>query len=182
MTGMAGAVISLIGSGMDAYGTYSSAKSTKQASDYNATVLEQNAQATRISSSLREMGERKSMRELEGAQLSAFARSGVELTGSPLKAMFNSMANAEFDIAVNNYNAEISARGYESEATMRRYYGEQGMYSGMAKAGITMAKAGVEFALKNIKQPGAGTADTGISGYGTVLTAPAKYYKTKIGQ
>ena len=91
---------------------------------------------------------RKTLRQVSGTQRAGFAKAGIEFTGSPLDVMRDSIANAELDIATNNYNSEIQARGYESEAKQRMYLAKQDRQLAYVKSGLSLLKAGTEYGIK----------------------------------
>ena len=188
MTAATGAVLMLIGGGLDAFGQIVSGVNEKRVQEYNARIAEQQAQATRVSAQANTIRSRREQRYFVGSQEAAYARSGVVLTtGSPLSVVFNTIADSEFDIAISNYNAEVQARGYESEAALRRYYGKQALYGSIAQAGMTMFGSLANYLVKTkTTQPKEPTpSDKPIrvkTSMGTVLAAPPDYYKNKIGQ
>ena len=74
-------------------------------------------------------------------------------TGSPLDVMADTIANAELEISIDNwnaeneiavttYNAEVGARNRESEARMRRLYGRSGAANAAYQAIGTLLSSG----------------------------------------
>lgn len=152
------AVASLVGGAVSAFGQMEEGREEQRAQEYNARVLEQNAAAERAAAAqkvkvikenavLNEYRDRKSLATVTGEQVAGYAGRGVSVgTGSPLDVIADSIANAELEIAIGNwntenevatttYNAELAARNKESEARMRRLYGKSAatnaMYSGL---------------------------------------------------
>lgn len=161
------AAAALVGGGISAYGQYRQGQESKEAEDYNARILEEQAANERMVSNretdiirqnaiLNEYRTRKSLASVTGQQVSGYAGRGVNVsTGSPLDVMANTIANAELEIAIGNwnaeneiavssYNAEISARNKESEARMRRLYGKSAATNATYKAVGTLLSAGAE--------------------------------------
>jgi hypothetical protein len=62
--------------------------------------------------------------------------------------MRDSIANAELDIAIGNYNNEISARGYESSAQQRLYLAKQDRQLAYTKSAVSLLKSGAEYGTK----------------------------------
>jgi len=152
------AVAGLVGGGISAFGQMQAGQEEKQAQDYNAQILEQNAATERAVAAretdiikqnavLNEYRARKSLAITTGEQTGSYAARGVSVgTGSPLDVMADSIANATLEIDIANwnaeneakattYNAEIAAKNKESEARLRRLYGKSAatnsMYSGL---------------------------------------------------
>lgn len=98
---------------------------TKNAYDYNAAIADHEAGLIRQGASLNEYRQRKEMKSVVGSQIAGYGSSGVEFTGSPLTVIKDSMANAELEIAIGQFNSEMAARRKESEAKMGRYYGKE---------------------------------------------------------
>jgi len=137
------AAIDLLSGGMSAFSQLQAGKDTQKGYEYNAKLAEQDADLIRTGASLDESRARKGLSSFVGRQVAAYGSSGVELTGSPLDVISDTIANAEMDIAINNFNADIAARGKESQASMSRYYGQQEAKAGKIKAINTfLASAG----------------------------------------
>jgi hypothetical protein len=159
------AISQLTGAGISAYGTYSQGREANTAQSYNASVLEQNASTERAIAArevdiikknavLNEYRSRKALATTTGEQVAGYARRGVSVgTGSPLDVMADSIANAELEIAIGNwnaeneiatttYNAEVGARNKESEARFRRLYGKSAATNANYSAVGTLLTAG----------------------------------------
>lgn len=146
------ATSALASGGLTAYGQYKQGKDTQKMYDYNAKVAEEEAGVIRQGSILRSAQARKRMKSVIGSQAAGYASSGVELTGSPLDVMKDSISNAELDIAVDEYNSDIQAKQRESEARMYRYYGREARREGTTNAMLTLlqegSKAGMTLSTK----------------------------------
>lgn len=132
------AVAGLIGGGLSAYGQIQSAKVEQTGREYNAQISEQEAGRIRESSLLTEFKQRKQLRQNVGSMVASTAGSGIEFTGSPLDVIKDSIANAELDISIGKYNAEVEAKRKEDEARLERYYGKQAVKSSYYSAGSTL--------------------------------------------
>jgi hypothetical protein len=73
---------------------------------------------------MRYEGERKLRRDLGTATADAAASGIVVDTGSPLINEINTASDAYFDMAVSQYNIDITARAYEDQAAMNRWEGK----------------------------------------------------------
>jgi len=110
--------------GFSAFSQWKSGDKQKGAYDYNASMSDTEAINIRESAKLDEFRERKSLKGFVGQQVAGYAASGVEMTGSPLDVIRDTVANAELEIAIGKYNSEINAKQKESEADRLRQYGQ----------------------------------------------------------
>jgi hypothetical protein len=171
-------VMSLVGTGMQAAGAIQSGQAEKQQQEYNAQVSETQAALTRSSAALTETQKRKEMKTLQGAQIMAYAKSGVTMSGSPLAVELDSAMQGELDIAVGNFNSDIQAKAYQSDADMRRLYGKQAVNASYMKAGTTLLSGATSFGTQYMAT---GQYTANVNGK-TVNVAAPDYYKTRIGQ
>lgn len=112
--------ISILGSGVSAWGAIQEGKQQQQANEYNAELT---LQAGEIDVANLE----KEEENLSSTQKAAYAKAGVTLSGSPLEVMLQSATNFEMDKATAKYNAE-------SKANMLRYEGKVAKASGKFNA------------------------------------------------
>lgn len=118
-----------IGGGLQAKGMLDQGAAEKAASEYNALISEEKGRQ-------QEALIRRESRRHRGRMRAAIAKSGVTTEGSPLIALAESAANAEFDAL----NARVSA---QAEARLSR------------KAGRTAQKQAKLGALGSVLQTGA---------------------------
>ena len=160
--------VALTGGAMSAYGQYQEGQAEKRAQAYNARIEEQNAELIRAGAAkesdiikqnaiLNEYRQRKQLAITTGQQVGGYAARGVSVgTGSPLDVIADSIANAELEISidkwnaqnqidVNTYNAEVAARGKESSAYLRRIYGKEAASTATWKAGGTLLSSGATY-------------------------------------
>jgi len=173
------AVLGLAGAGVQAFGQYQQGQQEKQMYEYNAKVAEAEAGATkavaqreadiiRQNAVLNEYRQRKQQAAMTGAQVGAYAASGVKVnTGSPLNVIADSIANSELEIQIGQwnakneanatlYNAEIAGMKGKSQADMYRRYGANAATNAMFRAGSTLITGGTEgiWKLQNEKPGG----------------------------
>ena len=141
--------LNLLGSGISAYGQYQSGRQAESAYNYNASLAEQNATVVRQSQQLTEYQKKKNLEAQVGHQIAQYAGSGVDVnTGSPIDVMTDTLSKGYLDIAIDKYNAELSARGYESEAAMKRYEGKQIRRESTLQAGLGLLKGATTYQEK----------------------------------
>jgi hypothetical protein len=161
-------VFSAIGAIQQANSQSAAYKSQKQASDYNAAVLTQNAANERAAANQREEAQRREARMILGSQRAAFAQAGTGLGGSAADVMEQSSTDAELDALTLRYEGDMRARGMMAQAEGERFQGRVAGYN--AKQAKT---AGYMDAVGSI-----------LGGAGNYMDrqATAKYRKETIGR
>ena len=143
------AALNLFAGGAKAFGQYQQGQQQNEAYNYNADIYRQKADATRASSTLSEIQQKKILAKRIGEQTAAYAAAGVNpMTGSPVDTLVDSLSNGYLDMAISKYNDEVAARGNESAAAMAEYAGAQAKRSGVAAAGLSLLEAGAAYGTK----------------------------------
>lgn len=120
----AAAILAITGSTMQAIGAIQQGTAAKNAGDFNAAILNQNAVTERQMAGEREEAQRRTARRVLGSQRAALAQSGIGLDGSAADVMQQSAANAELDALTTRYEGELRSRGMETQARLERYQGK----------------------------------------------------------
>ena len=136
------ATTAVVGGVTSAFGKFQQGKEAQRQADFNARISEEEAGLIRQKSILNEFQQRKALRQVEGQQISAVASSGIELTGSPLDVIADSLANAELGIAIDKFNLETSALAKESEARELRRGGRSARRLANISAVSTLLETG----------------------------------------
>ena len=90
----------------------------KQASDFNAKVDFQEAQAARGSALNQENLQRRQSKELVGREEAAFGSSGAGYGGSSATAIHESSLNTEMDALNTRYKGSLAAYGYLQQSSI----------------------------------------------------------------
>ena len=136
-----------VSAGVQAVGDIMQGNQQKSAYDYNAGVLDVQAQETVEAGKLQQEEMDEEFRSLQGRQQSAYVAAGVvSNSGSALDVMLNSATNFEFDKMVQNYNTQIAVNNLKSRANIDRYYGKVAQKQGQFQAGMTILNAGTKMA------------------------------------
>lgn len=150
-----GTALSALGSISEGESAYQSGVNMKKAEDYNASVLLTQAEAIQKSADLDIARQAKAARRLKSAQRAAYGKAGVLLEGSPTEVIVDSAAEAEMDMSITQFNADVEKRAKLSDASYRTYLGEnylaqgeQAQNMGYLKAGTTVLTAASSFATK----------------------------------
>lgn len=131
---LAGAVISAIGS-------IQQGQAAKNAAEYNAEVVKNNAQIARQQGDAQvEQIRRQSVLGL-GDMRASFAASGVSMEGSPLDIVADSAYQYELDKQNARWNSEVRATGYDNEGRLSRARGDAAMTGAYFKAGSALLGA-----------------------------------------
>lgn len=120
-----GGIFGGIGDIIGGVGSLQQGKEEKALGEYNAKVYEEQAKSSRKSQEILEVQKRKIIKSRIGEQTAQYAAGGIKMSGSPLEVALDSYTNGEFDIAVDRYNSEVSARAFESQAAQSREAGKR---------------------------------------------------------
>ena len=105
-------------------GNRAMARQARQIGEYQAQVEENNLVLTQRARAQQEASIRAGAERLRGLQRTATAKSGVQMTGSPLQAMADTYFSTERDAQRVQYAASVEAARAEGAAAMRRLEGE----------------------------------------------------------
>lgn len=120
---IASTVFSALGAINQSNAQAASYQSQRQATDYNATVLDQNAGIERQQANAREEAQRRDARRILGSQRAALSQAGTGMGGSAADVMAQSAADAELDALTLRYEGDMRARGLIAQAEGERYQG-----------------------------------------------------------
>ena len=101
-------------------GNMASSKAAKQVGEYNAKVAENEQVLIQRATREKEKNLRKESERLVGTQRVATAKSGIQMSGSPLEALRDSFFNTELDALGVRYAGSVAEAGKKAEAAMSR--------------------------------------------------------------
>lgn len=101
-------------------GNMASAKAARQVGEYNAKVAENEQILLQRATRQKEANLRKSAERLQGTQRVATAKSGIQMSGSPLQALRDTFFNTELDAIGIRYAGSIEEAAKINEAAMAR--------------------------------------------------------------
>lgn len=128
-----GSLIQGASSLLGAYGYEVQGQEEQGAYDYNAKLALQQGQFE-----LQDIGDAET--DTLSTQRAAYAKSGVEMSGSPLDTAVNTAYQFEMDKQIANYNAQ-------SKANMDTYEGQVAAYNANFKAGMSVFSGIADLAL-----------------------------------
>jgi len=157
--------VSLVGTGMSAFGQYRAGQAQKGAYDYSARVAESEAGVARAGAAREEEVHRAKLQRLMGTQRALYGAAGVDIaSGSPLLTLMSTAEEGEREAEFIKYGGEVSATRSLNEARMNRFYGKQASRAGAWGAGSTF--------LTGLGQAGLGYYGRGKT---TSKTTPSYY-------
>lgn len=133
---------SVAGSILSFKGNMAAAKNAKAVGDYNARVAENEAVLLRRAKVEQEANLRQNAERVVSAQRVATAKSGIQMSGSPLQALADTYFGTEMDALRIQYAGDIEEAGKISEAAMARATGKARRDAFKTKAYVTLLEAG----------------------------------------
>lgn len=130
MTAIAGA-----GLGLQLLGGIQQSYAAKQASEYNASVAQNQAAAAMIEARYKARRLRDRSRRIQAAGIAAVGASGITMEGSPTFVLQdNSIESAMDELAVLR-SGEARARGLDTQASMYRSVAGNSLWGGLLSGG-----------------------------------------------
>lgn len=137
------AAAAMVGGGLlSAYGQMQQGYAAKQAGEYNAQMAEMNAELTLKQAAEEETKFRSMFKRQLGDMRASVGASGVQLEGSPLEVMQDSIAQAELDATAIKTQGQRRAWALRSEAALQRYQGAAAQQGAMFGAAGSLLSAG----------------------------------------
>ena len=124
-------ILSLVGTGISAFGSLQEGKQIQQADEYNAQLALEQGEMDVFQIEKEEAG-------LTSTQKAMYAKAGVTMSGSPLEVMLQSATNYEMDKATAKYNAESKANMYRYEGRVARTQGKFNAIKTLLGGGLKM--------------------------------------------
>ena len=115
-------------------GNRASAKAARQVSDYNAALAENERTLLLQRKAAEESALRRQSDRLAASQNVLTAKSGIEMSGSPMLALADTYFNTEMDALNIKYAADIEDVAKISEAALARATGRARAYSNQVAA------------------------------------------------
>lgn len=106
-----------------------------RAGQYNARVLNAQAQQAAMNAGLEEANLRRAQRQELAAQMAEIGSRGIAPSGSIVDVIRQNADNAEMDALTLRYRGEIERAGLKAQAKMAAFEGRQKFYGGISGAG-----------------------------------------------
>lgn len=110
----------------------------KQALEYNAKLAEQSAEQAKVKAAYDEAAHRENVAKFISSQRAEYGKSGVEMSGSPLLVIKDTIAKSELDALAIRYGGEIEARQLRSKGAGLRAEGQTARTAGYLGAGSSL--------------------------------------------
>lgn len=131
-------VASAVGTVVSAVGAIKQGNAAQAASQYNATVSRQNAEAVRADAAANAERQERAARIRRGQNIAAAAASGLALEGSVLDIMEDNAIEEELDRLTILQRGEVDAAGLLAGAEMQEIRGRAAQREGRLSAGATL--------------------------------------------
>jgi len=135
-----------VAGGVAAYSNIQAGKAQQAAHKYNAKVKENQAIQEGYNSKERIRRQRIKHRRLAAKQKVGVAKSGVQLTGSPLDVMADTAANMELEVADMKWQSDIRQADLRGQASMERWQGDQARSASKIGAAASVFGTGAKMA------------------------------------
>lgn len=116
--------LTAVGTGVAVKGSLDAAAASEKAGEFNEAVAKNQAQAESDKAAYEAQRIRKRNLVLLGKQRAAYAKSGVNLSGSALDVMFDSSMEGELDALAAQYTGATAAGFYRSKGQLARMEGD----------------------------------------------------------
>lgn len=115
-------------------GNMQAAKAARQAGEYNAVLAENERELLLQRKAAEESALRRQSDRLASSQRVLTAKSGIQMSGSPMLALADTYFNTEMDALNIRYAADVEAVAKTSEAALSRATGRARAYSNQVAA------------------------------------------------
>jgi hypothetical protein len=136
--GDAGMLLKGAGTAISMFGEYQQGQAQKEAFDFNATLEDFSAEATKVAGEQEQASIESGEESMLSTQRAITAKNNVTMSGSPLDAALVTASNFEMDKAVADYNNKIKVLQYQSKASQDRYYGQVAQNESRTKMASTL--------------------------------------------
>lgn len=133
---IASIALSVIGGFTQAGAQAGQAKAEKQAAEYNAQVARNNATAATQQADYNAGRTREQALRSMGSQRAAYAKSGVDISGTALDVGLDSAVSVELDALAQQYQGKLATNRYLQEARLHDY--EANLLSPRTKVNVPM--------------------------------------------
>lgn len=117
----------------------------KREAEYNAALLRQQAGMVGEQQKLEAMRYDRAIRRAEGQTVARTAASGLELSGSPMAIMIDTITQMELDKAIGQYNLEVQKTYIHGQARQTQMAGRRAVQAGYTGAFSSLLQGGKQF-------------------------------------
>lgn len=138
---------------------------------YNATVLAQQAGMITAQKELEAAQYDRAIRFTVGKTIARTAGAGLEMSGSPMAVMIDTVTQMEMDKAIGQYNLEVQRRFTLAGASMEKRRGAMALTTGIMGGFSTALQTGAK--MMSFDKPSYASTPMGKK----TLVAPVDYYR-----
>jgi hypothetical protein len=143
-----GLVVSAASAGVGAYSSIQQGEAADKASKFNANVAQNQAAETSMRAGFEAQQIRRKNLILSGDQRAAYAKSGVDISGSAVDVMNDSGVQGELSALASLWAGQNQSQKYLSQAKLDIFQGDQSRSSGYLSAGGTILSGSANVAGK----------------------------------
>lgn len=143
-----------IGAGVSAYSSYQSGQATQRLMNYNAKLAEQDAMVRERDGRILSNAQRDQNRRLLARQRALYAKSGVDMTGTPLLVQAEQAGQLEMAALEVERQGSIEAGRARQQATLDRMQGRAASRAGTLNAAGTILQGASSVASYGIQYRG----------------------------
>jgi len=131
---------------LGAVGSIQKGNAANQASQFNAGVMENNANFASQQGAENQRRIRRSNAQFQGTQTASIGASGLQLSGSALNVLSDSAIEGELMALDAKVSSENQAKGLRSQSSLERQRGKSARTAGFITAGSQILSAGAKLA------------------------------------
>jgi hypothetical protein len=137
--------LGFLGLGSQIYGSVKEGLDTQKAYKRNAGILDEQAESLTGAKDIDQYRTKRNFERVRGEQEAAYAKAGVEMSGSPLIVALESQKEYELDKSIIDYNYKLEENKLKNKANMERYYGRVAKRQAYAKIPTLLTQMGGMF-------------------------------------
>lgn len=132
--GWAGVALQLVGGIASASSSIQQGREAKKEANYNANLIEQKAALIDVQAGIEKRQYERTKQQVTGKTVTRTAKSGLELSGSPMAVLLDTQTQIELDQAIGQFNFAQQKRFTLEEAAATRRMGkyQQSAYNAQA--------------------------------------------------
>jgi len=131
---------------LGAVGSIQKGNAANQSSQFNAGVMENNANFASQQGAENQRRIRRSNAQFQGTQTASIGASGLQLSGSALNVLSDSAIEGELMALDAKVSSENKAKGLKAQASLERQRGKSARRAGFITAGSQILSAGAKLA------------------------------------
>lgn len=130
--------LAAVGTGVSAYAAVAQGQAAEDAGKFNAAVAANDATNAQNQANFEATQIRRRNAIRGGSDRAAFAKGGVDISGSAQDVLFDNAIQGELDVMAAQYGGAARAQYYTSKGALAKFEGRQAASAGVLNAGSTI--------------------------------------------